>query len=356
MKRVFCLILSLFVILVFAGGCSNRANDNSVTPISSSTIASEKQTGETADVPLIKAGQEKKLPTENKVAATVDTVGLLITKDFGEQILFKKQVAIDKSSTVIDVLKANLNITTKWDGSYVSSINGLESQNGGISGNNLDWFYYINGICSDAGAADYSLRAGEVIWWDYHKWQSAGFANSAVIGCYPEPFIHGYRGKVETTTIMSSEDNLNLANEIEKALKNKGVNSVATMVLDNSYLEKTRKPAIVIGTWDELKKLDFLDKFNKAYRKTGASVHFTDEGLELLDYKGNVTQSGAKSAGIIVASGSGLGDDSPLWLVAGTDPEGLQQAVDLLVKTSDKISGLYNAAILSGEVIRLPLQ
>jgi hypothetical protein len=357
------------VIIVFAGGCSNRANDNIVPPVNNNAVVTEKKS---ADEPLIKAGPEKEpgqemqLSQENKAAdatnaaastptTTADMVTLLITKDFGQQILFKKQVSINKSTTVIDVLKANVDITTKWDDSYVRAINGFESQNGGISGNNLDWFYYINGICADAGAADYLLRAGEIIWWDYHKWQNAGFANSAVIGCYPEPFLHGYRGKVKTTTIMSSKDNLNLAKEMEKALKTKGVYSINTTELDNNWLAKTQEPTIVIGTWDELKGIEWLDSFNKAYRKTGTSVHFANEGLELLNYKGDVAQT-VEGAGIIVASGSGLGDDSPLWLVAGTDSEGLQQAIDLLVKTPDKISGIYTSAVISREVIGLPLQ
>jgi hypothetical protein len=154
---------------------------------------------------------------------------------------------------------------------------------------------------------------------------------------------------------MSSENNLQLAKEMEQALKTKGIYSAATMGLDNNWLENTRQPTIIIGTWDELKELDYLNSFNKAYRKTGACVHFTDAGLELLNYKGDVGQNVAQGAGVIVASGSGLGDDSPLWLIAGTDQEGLQQALDLLISSPQQISGLYNTAIVSGDLIRLPL-
>ncbi len=369
MKRIAWLMLTIFTVLVLVTGCgSNKSEENKVPAVnnSSGAIIDQKTDESVAETPKEEAvkdnqvdnevTEDHKVTEDIKVTSAAPTVTLMITTDFGKQVLFKKEVAVGNSATVIDVLKANLEITTKWDGSYVNSILGLESHNGGISGNKLDWFYYINGICCDSGAADYNLSPGEVIWWDYHKWQSAGFANSAVIGCYPEPFIHGFRGKAGTTTVMSSADNTQLAKVVEQALKSKGVYSVTIMELDNNWLGKALQPNIVIGTWNELKSLDYLDNFNKAYRKTGTSVHFTDEGLELLNYKGDVVQKVDQGAGIIVASGSGLGDNSPLWLVAGTDQAGLQNAVDLLVKNPQQILGLYNTAIISGEIISLPLQ
>ncbi len=367
MKRLSWLMLTIFMVLVFAVGCgSNRTDENRVPAVnSSSTTTSDQKTGELAPetskatVNQVATAENNKVTEEKTVsnaASTASTATLLITSDFGCKILFNKKVSVDNSPTVLDVLKANLDIKTKWDGSYVSNIMGMETHNGGIAGNNMDWFYYVNGICCDSGAADYNVKPGEVIWWDYHKWQNTGFANSAVIGSYPEPFIHGFRGKVGTTTVMSSAENLQLAHAMEQALKNQGVYSITTMEFDNNWLAKAQQPTIIVGTWDELKKLEYLESFNKAYRKTGASVHFTDQGIELLNYKGDAAQTVERGVGVIVASGSGLGDDSPLWLIAGTDQEGLQQAIDLLIKNPQQIFGFYNTAIISGDIIRLPLQ
>ena len=57
-----------------------------------------------------------------------------------------------------------------------------------------DWFYYVNGIEADVGAQDYGLSSGDRIQWDYHSWR-ATMRVPAIVGAYPEPFVHGYRGK-----------------------------------------------------------------------------------------------------------------------------------------------------------------
>lgn len=366
MKRLPCLMVMILVVILSVTGCyiyeSHKNGDfakhtvttqtDKPTDKTVATSGREKQEIENSDSSIKKPSEAAPGPT----TGTANTVTLMITKDFGKQVLLKKHAAIDKNSTVIDALKANIDVITRYDGNYVSSIKGLESHNGGISGENLDWFYYINGICSDAGVGDYNLKTGETIWWDYHKWKSTGFVNSAVIGCYPEPFTHGYRGRVGATTIMSSTENVKLANAIDKALKAKGVSSINIVGMNNNLLEKRTNPTIVIGTWSELRNLAWLDKFNNAYRKTGTSIHFTDSSLELLDFGGNSARTINGSAGIIVAAGSGLGDENPLWIIGGTDQAGVQQAVELLAQNPGRISGLYSAAVSAGEIIRLPLQ
>lgn len=292
--------------------------------------------------------------SEGKTAFT-GKVKLLVTKDFGNETLFEKKVEIKEDRTVIDLLKANLEITTKWDGDFVNGINGLESENGGVSGNRFDWFYYINGICADVGAAGYELNPGDIVWWDYHAWKSMGSANSAVIGCFPEPFIHGYRGNVGTTTIITSEENNSLANDVQKALEKNGVTSIESKTLNEDFLQNRQGPTIVMGEWSELKELTYLEKLNKAYKKTGTNVHFTDKGLELLDYSGKAARTVTESAGVIVSTGAGLGDESPLWLIVGNNREGLEQAVEVLVENPDKISKAYGVAVVSGEIVRLPI-
>ncbi len=367
MRRLISLVLLLLVVTLSITGCSTskaEKNENSAATSTSVTTAAGKTNSknitsapEKEEVKNLDSSVQK--PSEaaqpGTTASNSNTITLMITRDFGKQVLFKQQAAIGSNSTIMDVLQANTDVTTKYDGNYVSSIIGLKSHNGGISGSNADWFYYINGICSDTGAGDYILRPGEFIWWDYHEWKNMGFVNSAVIGCYPEPFIHGYRDKVAATTIMSSADNLKMAEEVAKALKAKGAASVNMVELNNNLLEKRTNPTFVIGTWNELKTLAWINNFNQAYRKTGTSIHFTDNSLELLDFSGNSARTINGSAGIIAASGSGLGDGHPLWMIAGTDQTGLQQAVEVLSQSPEKISGLYSTAIFSGEIIRLPL-
>ena len=83
-------------------------------------------------------------------------------------------------------------MTTRYGGGFVQSIDGLAgSQSGGRSS---DWFFYVNGIESPIGSAQFDLSGGDRIWWDYRDW-TAAMRVPAVVGSWPEPFVHGFQGK-----------------------------------------------------------------------------------------------------------------------------------------------------------------
>ena len=52
----------------------------------------------------------------------------------------------------------------------------------------------MNGIEADTGAAEREVAGGDRIWWDYRDW-SAAMRVPAVVGSFPEPFVHGSEGK-----------------------------------------------------------------------------------------------------------------------------------------------------------------
>jgi hypothetical protein len=82
------------------------------------------------------------------------------------------------------------NITTRYSGRYVQSINGIT----GSLNARQDWFYFINGYEADRSAAEYRLRNGDVEWWDFRSWRKQ-LREPVVVGAFPEPFLHGYGGK-----------------------------------------------------------------------------------------------------------------------------------------------------------------
>ncbi len=81
-------------------------------------------------------------------------------------------------------------VTTRYGGSFVQSIDGIS---GGGSGGTSDWFFYVNGIEADKGATSIKVHQGDRIWWDYRDW---GVTDDipAVVGSFPEPFLHGVDG------------------------------------------------------------------------------------------------------------------------------------------------------------------
>ena len=67
-------------------------------------------------------------------------------------------------------LRADNDVETRYGGRFVQSIDGLSGQG---AGGYADWFYFVNGIEADVGAAEYELSPGDVVQWDYRDWRGA---------------------------------------------------------------------------------------------------------------------------------------------------------------------------------------
>jgi Domain of unknown function (DUF4430) len=118
-----------------------------------------------------------------------------VTRDEGRHELVVRTVPAGE--TALQALERSAKITTRYGGRFVESIDGIA---GSLSSRH-DWFYFVNGIEADRGAAEYVLHPGDVEWWDYRDWGAYGESVPMVVGAYPEPFLHGYDGKSRPTDV-----------------------------------------------------------------------------------------------------------------------------------------------------------
>src|SRR5437764_2341002 len=126
-------------------------------------------------------------------------VSLVVTRDFGDARVGGVHAdRVPGSETVMRFLQRSFSVQTRYGGGFVQAINGLAGKYGG--GSRVDWFYYVNGIEADRGAAAFRLHRGDHVWWDRHDWSSAQRV-PAVVGSYPEPFLHGREGRRLPTRI-----------------------------------------------------------------------------------------------------------------------------------------------------------
>jgi hypothetical protein len=123
---------------------------------------------------------------------------LWVTRDEGRTVLLVRSVPAGE--TAIQALERSAKITTRYGGRYVQSVDGLS---GSLSSRH-DWFYFVNGIEADRGAAEYRLHPGDVEWWDYRDWGRVGQSVPVVVGAFPEPFLHGYDGKVRRAVVVGT--------------------------------------------------------------------------------------------------------------------------------------------------------
>jgi len=92
-------------------------------------------------------------------------VRVIVSQDFNSTLILNELVKLDDGSTAMDVLQRVATVETK--GGFVQAINDVRSQ---YPGTNKDWFYYVNEVSPNKGAAAYVLHDGDVVHWDFHEW------------------------------------------------------------------------------------------------------------------------------------------------------------------------------------------
>ena len=219
-----------------------------------------------------------------------------LSRDFGQAVLDDRQVELIPENSLLQYMEAEHQITTGYGGGFIVGINELVSAQS--KGKNFDWFFFVNGTVVAVGADQLKPAAGDMVWWDYHNWSNAA-GQSAVIGCYPQPLVN------RPVSILTDQRWMKLATECQKAIIAQGTGEVevADLSEQESQLNKPTCPVIVLGTWEELQHSSYLHKWNQAYDRHGASIHFTADGLELLGVDGQVQRILGSGAGVIVASG-----------------------------------------------------
>jgi hypothetical protein len=245
-------------------------------------------------------------------------VELTVSRDYGTDVMVQKQDSIHESDTVLRVLDRNADLTTRYGGGFVQSIEGLSgSQSGGRSS---DWFFYVNGIESPIGSAQYDLSGGDRIWWDYRDW-TAAMRVPAVVGSWPEPFVHGFEGQHWTTHPVCLVGG-----------------SICDTVIKRFQAAGIRNPGfgpnsikVLIGPWDAIRPEEPAGLLSEGPDRSGVFAHFVGTGkplLELLNQRGQPAGSIGKGGGLIAALR--VGDGPPVWVVTGTDAKGVAAAANLL--------------------------
>ena len=282
------------------------------------------------------------------------TIKLVITTDFGKEVLLEQEVEIEQNTSAMDALKKVAEVKTKYGGGFVDAINDISSKT--INDAKNDWFFFINGISSNVGANDYILHNGDIEHWDFRAWIFHQFV-PAIIGDFPQPFLNGYKAKVKPTVIAHEEWLEAHALSLVNKLKGLGVKDVSLQ--DCSQLpENNRGQCNLILLANKDNKL--VSEVSNAYAKLGFYTYFKQENLVTLDAKGEIASEHGSGCGLIQATqnpwnprGIGTGENV-VWLISGTDEAGIKSAVDALLNSETELKYSYTVITEGKKVIKVP--
>jgi hypothetical protein len=274
-------------------------------------------------------------------------VSIRISRDYGAENLVKPaEEGVTEADTVMRVLERNAEIETSYGGGFVQSIEGLEAQESGEAGPE-DWFFYVNGVESAVGAADYGLKGGEAIWWDYHRWRRA-MRVPAVVGAYPEPFTGGYEGDRHPVAVLC-RGAAAACDVVRGRLEDEGVEPA----------EADAKDAIriLVGPWQRLREDPAAAQIDRGPSASGVFAAFESNTaggclVQGLDEEGNLTRVFGADAGLVAATRRY--EAPPTWVVTGCDRAGVGAAARLLGPAD--LDGRFAVAGEAGaEPVPLPL-
>ncbi len=246
----------------------------------------------------------------------------------------------------MQMLQRSFKVDTRYGGGFVQSIDSFS----GTSPRH-DWFYYVNGIEAGQGASTTAVHKGDRVWWDLHDWQVTDTV-PAVVGSFPEPFVHGTGGKRLPTVLDCAPDVQTACNRVAAAMKTAGV-PVASQQLGGG--SGTDSLALLVGTWQDLHGVIATALLDAGPTKSGVYARFVGTGgqaLELLDPSGRVLRTLQHDAGLVAATEQPSLTE-PTWLITGTDPAGVAAAAAAL--TPARLRNHFALAVAGNQDLPLPL-
>jgi Domain of unknown function (DUF4430) len=279
--------------------------------------------------------------------ATSGVVTLTVTQGFGTAPVGSvTEKNIPGSQTVMRMLERSFKVTTRYGGGFVQSI---DDHAGGSS--RLDWFYYVNGIEATLGAAGTSVDKGDRIWWDLHDW-SATDSIPAVVGSFPEPFIHGINGRRFPVTLECAPDTGPACNRVTTELDSLGAKVASQTIGTGSGSDSL---GVIVGTWHDVRSELLAALIEHGPASSGVYARFagaSGSSLQLLNPAGQVVRTLDAGAGLIAATAQT--STGPAWLITGTDVAGVSAAAGAL--TPARLHDHFALAVQGQTDLPVPLE
>jgi Domain of unknown function (DUF4430) len=276
-----------------------------------------------------------------------EEVSLVVTRDFGASTLGSASAKDTAGGeTVMRFLQRRFDVRTRFGGGFVQAIEGVSG--GREDGRPVDWFYYVNGIEADEGAAATRLHAGDRVWWDRHDW-GAAMGVPAVVGSFPEPFRSGADGKRLPTQVACTDDAGAACDEVKRRLADAGV-KVGSAALGASGGSEILR--VLVGPWASLREDGVARRIERGPAVSGVFARLDSQARQItvLDARGTVAARLGPRSGLLAATR--LREQRPTWVVTGTDDAGALAAARALDERA--LRNRFALAIGGGQAVSVP--
>lgn len=273
-----------------------------------------------------------------------------VTRDFGhEELGAASTKTLREDQTLMRLMRSRFDIETRYGGRFVQSIDGLQGT--GASGMR-DWFFFVNGVESEVGAAEYELSPGDRVQWDYRPWNEA-MRVSAIVGAFPEPFLSGTGGRKRPVRVECDDAESDPCKDAKDALERVGVPASGSSLGAPGTEQVTR---LVIARWPAARVVRGGSTLEEGPSANGVFARFAKDGrsLDLLDESGDVARTVRPGDGTALILAMRPRAEELVWLVTALDEQGLEAGVRAL-RAAD-LRDAFAVAVTGRTVEKLPLE
>jgi hypothetical protein len=274
---------------------------------------------------------------------------LRVTRDFGREALGSTRLdSVREGQTVMRMLRSDFDVTTRFGGRFVQSIDGVKGEG---AGGQVDWFYWVNGLEADKGAAEWEVVPGDRIQWDHRDW-SATMRIPAIVGAYPEPFASGIEGKRRPVRVECEQVGSPPCDAAREHLREEGVTTSGSSLGAPGTEAVTR---LVVARWPGARIVRGAAGLEDGPEATGVFARFSRDGnsLELLDEHGETARRVRRGDGVGLVLALQPRAEELVWIVTALDEKGLEAGVRALDERM--LRDAFAVAVTGDRVEKLPL-
>jgi hypothetical protein len=278
-----------------------------------------------------------------------DPVELRVTRNFGHEQLGAARIeSVREDETVMRMLRSEFEIDTRFGGRFVQTIDGLE---GAGAGGERDWFYWVNGVEASVGAAEFELSPGDRVQWDWRDW-GAAMRVPAIVGAFPEPFVHGVEGKRRPVRVECEDADSEVCRDARAALDEAGASASGASLGAPGTETITR---LAVARWPQVRIVRGASGLEDGPETTGVFARFDREepSIELLDERGEVARTVRPGDGVGIVLAMRPLEEELVWLATGLDQKGVAAAVGAL--DEDELRDAFAVAVDGRTVQKLPV-
>jgi hypothetical protein len=198
------------------------------------------------------------------------------------------------------------------------------------------------------------VHQGDRVWWDFHDW---GVTDQvpAVVGSFPEPFLHGVDGRRLPTRVECVDPSSDACTAVADKLTGLGL-PAAKGGVGNSYVQNTLR--VIVGPWVAVRGDNTAKLLEKGPAVSGVFAKPAADGrsITLLDGQGKATRTLGAGTGLVAATAvqerKGAPGGEPVWFVTGTDAAAVATAASAFDEGA--LSGRFAIALSGGRPVALP--